>query len=302
MNICGLLHWPRFMAPPPTNSSSPVCSRSPGCICVLLLSVPHTLMPCTHARAHTNTCALFKTMYQPAFWQPCAEMLPSGTSGSLYTRARAHAHAQAQAHTLGRALGLCECTLCWTELSPPREAYLPVRTSSCSLHPAGRTQANQSCMPSRRLPPATCQLGKQCSSIPVTHSWAQADQRPHAGGWHTQSWNRVTFECSYWAHFPGSAAKCPECGVMATQVAGHHPGVWCSGGSPSLGLWTPKFKAYLHWLVLDSPIHLFHPHVVYWQCHRTLAPCILHFFWKLPIHDYKQESVTWWMQSFCFKT
>lgn len=53
MNICGLLHWPRFMAPPPTNSSSPVCSRSPGCICVLLLSVPHTCH--VHMRAHTQT-------------------------------------------------------------------------------------------------------------------------------------------------------------------------------------------------------------------------------------------------------
>lgn len=153
MNICGLLHWPRFMAPPPTNSSSPVCSRSPGCICVLLLSVPHTCH--VHMPAHTQTHVHSS--------RPCTSLL----SDSPVQRCCPLEHQAPYTHTgthtgthTRKGTGLCECTLCWTELSPPREAYLPVRTFPCSLSPAGRTQANQSCMPSRRLPPATCQLGK----------------------------------------------------------------------------------------------------------------------------------------------
>lgn len=67
------LHWLEFMTLP-RQAVYLACSRSPGCTCVLLLSAPHTLMPCTsvdkhvHMCAHTNTCAFFfKTMYQPAF-------------------------------------------------------------------------------------------------------------------------------------------------------------------------------------------------------------------------------------------
>lgn len=245
MLTCGLLHWLEFMTPP---LQVVYLAYVPGALATYVSSyfLLHThschvqawinMYTCAHTQAHVHSSS-----------RPCTSLLsdsPVQRCCPLEHQAPyTHSHTRKGAWAVWVSERASERALCWTEPYPPSQGSAPPSQDLSFLPQSRLTKA--ACRPEYIACP--CQLGKH--SVPKSIDPFQSTSRPKApprGTARPKPSTRPRISCwMSWVCCHGH------------QVAEHGPGVWCSGGSPSLGLWTPEFKAYVSALTGTGLTHLF---------------------------------------------
>lgn len=128
---CGLLHWLEFMTLP---LQAVYLAYVPGALAAYVSSYFLLHTHSCHVQAWINmyTCAHTQTHVHSSSRLCTSCFLTALCRDVALWNIRLLTHTA----TLGRRVGCVnEQALCWTELSPPREAHLPVRPSPCSLSP-----------------------------------------------------------------------------------------------------------------------------------------------------------------------